>query len=92
MSPSSLPFIWDDKIDGSQSRRLRDGSLNPGRLDRRWAAVTRRCPRKQENKYPAALASLCPKAPVRYARTTARRRRLVRPVTLQGDLRWLETG
>jgi hypothetical protein len=39
MSSSRLPYIWDYEIDEPQLRRLLDGSLTLGRLDRRWAAV-----------------------------------------------------
>jgi len=34
-----LPYVWDYDIDEEQFRRLLDGSIVLGRLDRDWAAV-----------------------------------------------------
>jgi hypothetical protein len=38
-SSHRLPYVWDYDIDESHFRRLLDGSLQMGRLDRDWAAV-----------------------------------------------------
>jgi hypothetical protein len=34
-----LAFVWDYDIDETQFRRLLDGEITLGRLDRTWAAV-----------------------------------------------------
>lgn len=35
----SLPYVWDYDIDENEFRRILDGEIERGRLDRNWAAV-----------------------------------------------------